>query len=72
MCKLARSSILLSHKVNLFINRYDPGGGIGALRFIYRVPSTPLPNTVITKRVSGVLDKIEDDIPIYHTRVMIK
>ena len=62
----------LSLTVPVHILRYDPGGGIGAISFIWRVPEEGMSSEVMFVRDNKVLHDLRSKLPEYHTRQMIQ
>lgn len=49
--------------------RYDPGGGLGAINFIWKVP-VDINTEYAFGRDMGVLWKLRSRLPEFHTRQM--
>ncbi|KAL3875452.1 hypothetical protein ACJMK2_033399 [Sinanodonta woodiana] len=50
--------------------RYDPGGGIGAISFIWRIPEDGMSSSEMFMRDNQVLHSLRSKLPEYHTRQM--
>ena len=53
----------------IFLCRYDPGGGLPGVQFIYKVPVSFSEQDKITMGMR-MLKKIQPEIPIFHTRAV--
>ncbi|KAL3865743.1 hypothetical protein ACJMK2_043103 [Sinanodonta woodiana] len=50
--------------------RYDPGGGIGAISFIWRITEDGMSSSEMFMRDNQVLHSLRSKLPEYHTRQM--